>query len=97
METKDDLTDVLEYFMSNRTIFDRDILDLIDTKMSEKTRIILLPQQTKMLEDLLPMLPIDLKMTKETITNVLKQGYYAVEEKDQLNELRTMYGTLTKK
>ena len=92
METEENLTDVLEYFMSNRNIFDRDILDLIDTKMSEKTRITLLPQQTKMLEDVLYQLDPKLNNYK-TITNILKQGYYNVEDKVQLNNIRNMYQT----
>jgi len=29
----------------------------------------------------------------ETITNILKQGYYGYEDKQQLNEIRNMYQT----
>ena len=100
METKDDLMDVLEYYMDNKSNFSdllgKDILDLIDNKkstvepQSDMTRIILLPQQTKMLEDVLPTINPKLNNYK-TITNVLKQGYYEVGDKVQLNNIRNMY------
>ena len=102
METKDDFMDVLEYYMDNKSNFSdllgKDILELLDYQkstiepQSDMTRIILLPQQTKMLEDVLSTLNPKLK-NYETITNILKQGYYEVEDKEQLNEIRNMYQT----
>ena len=58
----------------------------------DNTPIILLKQQTKMLEDVLTTLNPKLK-NYETITNILRQGYYEVEDKEQLNEIRNMYQT----
>ena len=106
METKDDLMDVLEYYMDNKSNFTqmnaKDILELIDLTLDyqkstiepqlDNTPIILLKQQTKMLEDVLTTLNPKLK-NYETITNILKQGYYEVEDKEQLNEIRNMYQT----
>ena len=106
METKDDLMDVLEYYMDNKSNFSdllgKDILELLDYQKSTikhqsnyhggNTPIILLKQQTKMLEDVLTTLNPKLK-NYETITNILKQGYYEVEDKEQLNEIRNMYQT----
>jgi len=102
METKDDLMDVLEYYMDNKSNFSnmlgKDILELYDYQKStiepqlDNTPIILLKQQTKMLEDVLSTLNPKLK-NYETITNILKQGYYEVEDKEQLNEIRNMYQT----
>ena len=102
METKDDLMDVLEYYMDNKSNFSnmlgKDILELLDYQKStikpqlDNTPIILLKQQTKMLEDVLTTLNPKLK-NYETITNILKQGYYEVEDKEQLNEIRNMYQT----
>lgn len=106
METKDDLMDVLEYYMDNKSNFSdllgKDILELLDYQKSTikhqsnyhggNTPIILLKQQTKMLEDVLSTLNPKLK-NYETITNILKQGYYEVEDKEQLNEIRNMYQT----
>ena len=106
METKDDLMDVLEYYMDNKSNFTqmnaKDILELIDLTLDyqkstiepqlDNTPIILLKQQTKMLEDVLSTLNPKLK-NYETITNILKQGYYEVEDKEQLNEIRNMYQT----
>ena len=96
METKDDLMDVLEYYMDNKSNFidllGKDISELLDYQkstiepQSDMTRIILLPQQTKMLEDVLPTINPKLNNYK-TITNVLKQGYYEVGDKQQLNEI----------
>jgi hypothetical protein len=58
------------------------------------TPIILLKQQTKMLEDVLTTLnPEVYSHTLQTITNILKQGYYEVGDKQQLNEIRDMYQT----
>jgi len=103
METKDDLMDVLEYYMDIGGKF-KDIyvgekmLELLDYQKStikpqlDNTPIILLKQQTKMLEDVLTTLNPKLK-NYETITNILKQGYYEVEDKEQLNEIRNMYQT----
>ena len=102
METKDDLMDVLEYYMDNKSNFSnmlgKDILELLDYQRStikpqlDNTPIILLKQQTKMLEDVLITLNPKLK-NYETITNILKQGYYEVGDKEQLNEIRNMYQT----
>ena len=102
METKDDLMDVLEYYMDNKSNFSNmlgnDILELLDYQSStikpqlDNTPIILLKQQTKMLEDVLTTLNPKLK-NYETITNILKQGYYEVGDKEQLNEIRNMYQT----
>mgnify|MGYP003639230572 CR=1 FL=1 len=102
METKDDFMDVLEYYMDNKSNFSdllgKDILELLDYQKStikpqlDNTPIILLKQQTKMLEDVLTTLNPKLK-NYETITNILKQGYYEVEDKEQLNEIRNMYQT----
>ena len=106
METKDDFMDVLEYYMDNKSNFSdllgKDILELLDYQKSTikhqsnyhggNTPIILLKQQTKMLEDVLTTLSPKLK-NYETITNILKQGYYEVEDKEQLNEIRNMYQT----
>ena len=106
METKDDFMDVLEYYMNNKSNFSdllgKDILELLDYQKSTikhqsnyhggNTPIILLKQQTKMLEDVLSTLNPKLK-NYETITNILKQGYYEVEDKEQLNEIRNMYQT----
>jgi len=106
METKDDFMDVLEYYMDNKSNFSdllgKDILELLDYQKSTikhqsnyhggNTPIILLKQQTKMLEDVLSTLNPKLK-NYETITNILKQGYYEVEDKEQLNEIRNMYQT----
>ena len=102
METKDDLMDVLEYYMDNKSNFSdllgKDILELLDYQKStikpqlDNTPIILLKQQTKMLEDVLTTLNPKLK-NYETITNILKQGYYEVGDKQQLNEIRDMYQT----
>ena len=106
METKDDLMDVLEYYMDNKSNFTqmnaKDILELIDLTLDyqkstiepqlDNTPIILLKQQTKMLEDVLTTLNPKLK-NYETITNILRQGYYEVEDKEQLNEIRNMYQT----
>ena len=102
METKDDLMDVLEYYMDNKSNFSnmlgKDILELLDYQKStiepqlDNTPIILLKQQTKMLEDVLTTLNPKLK-NYETITNILRQGYYEVEDKEQLNEIRNMYQT----
>jgi len=102
METKDDLMDVLEYYMDNKSNFSnmlgKDILELLDYQRStikpqlDNTPIILLKQQTKMLEDVLTTLNPKLK-NYETITNILKQGYYEVDDKEQLNEIRNMYQT----
>lgn len=102
METKDDLMDVLEYYMDNKSNFSnmlgKDILELLDYQRStikpqlDNTPIILLKQQTKMLEDVLTTLNPKLK-NYETITNILKQGYYEVGDKEQLNEIRNMYQT----
>ena len=106
METKDDFMDVLEYYMDNKSNFSdllgKDILELLDYQKSTikhqsnyhggNTPIILLKQQTKMLEDVLTTLNPKLK-NYETITNILKQGYYEVEDKEQLNEIRNMYQT----
>ena len=106
METKDDLMDVLEYYMDNKSNFSdllgKDILELLDYQKSTikhqsnyhggNTPIILLKQQTKMLEDVLTTLNPKLK-NYETITNILKQGYYEVGDKVQLNEIRNMYQT----
>ena len=114
METKDDFMDVLEYYMDNKSNFSdllgKDILELLDYQKSTikhqsnyhggNTPIILLKQQTKMLEDVLTTLNPKLKNISsiqlknyETITNILKQGYYEVEDKEQLNEIRNMYQT----
>ena len=103
METKDDLMDVLEYYMDNKSNFSnmlgKDILELYDYQKStiepqlDNTPIILLKQQTKMLEDVLSTLNPKLK-NYETITNILKQGYYEVGDKQQLNEIRDMYQTM---
>ena len=110
METKDDLMDVLEYYMDNKSNFSnmlgKDILELYDYQKStiepqlDNTPIILLKQQTKMLEDVLTTLNPKLKNISsiqlknyETITNILKQGYYEVGDKQQLNEIRDMYQT----
>ena len=104
METKDDLMDVLEYYMDNKSNFSnmlgKDILELYDYQKStiepqlDNTPIILLKQQTKMLEDVLTTLRTDLySHTIQTITNILKQGYYEVGDKQQLNEIRDMYQT----
>ena len=104
METKDDLMDVLEYYMDNKSNFTqmnaKDILELIDLTLDyqkstiepqlDNTPIILLKQQTKMLEDVLPTINPKLNNYK-TITNVLKQGYYEVGDKVQLNNIRNMY------
>ena len=104
METKDDLMDVLEYYMDNKSNFSdllgKDILELLDYQKSTikhqsnyhggNTPIILLKQQTKMLEDVLSTLNPKLK-NYETITNILKQGYYEVGDKVQLNNIRNMY------
>jgi hypothetical protein len=106
METKDDFMDVLEYYMDNKSNFSdllgKDILELLDYQKSTikhqsnyhggNTPIILLKQQTKMLEDVLSTLNPKLK-NYETITNILRQGYYEVEDKEQLNEIRNMYQT----
>ena len=102
METKDDLMDVLEYYMDNKRNFSnmlgKDMLEYLDYHNStiepqlDNTPIILLKQQTKMLEDVLSTLNPKLK-NYETITNILKQGYYEVEDKEQLNEIRNMYQT----
>lgn len=106
METKDDFMDVLEYYMDNKSNFSdllgKDILELLDYQKSTikhqsnyhggNTPIILLKQQTKMLEDVLSTLNPKLK-NYETITNILKQGYYEVGDKEQLNEIRNMYQT----
>ena len=106
METKDDFMDVLEYYMDNKSNFSdllgKDMLELLDYQKSTikhqsnyhggNTPIILLKQQTKMLEDVLSTLNPKLK-NYETITNILKQGYYEVEDKEQLNEIRNMYQT----
>ena len=102
METKDDLMDVLEYYMDNKSNFidllGKDMLEYLDYQKStikpqlDNTPIILLKQQTKMLEDVLTTLNPKLK-NYETITNILKQGYYEVEDKEQLNEIRNMYQT----
>ena len=102
METKDDLMDVLEYYMDNKSNFidllGKDMLEYLDYQkstikpQSDMTRIILLPQQTKMLEDVLPTINPKLNNYK-TITNILKQGYYEVGDKVQLNEIRNMYQT----
>ena len=102
METKDDLMDVLEYYMDNKSNFidllGKDMLEYLDYQKStikpqlDNTPIILLKQQTKMLEDVLSTLNPKLK-NYETITNILKQGYYEVEDKEQLNEIRNMYQT----
>ena len=106
METKDDFMDVLEYYMDNKSNFSdllgKDILELLDYQKSTikhqsnyhggNTPIILLKQQTKMLEDVLTTLNPKLK-NYETITNILRQGYYEVEDKEQLNEIRNMYQT----
>ena len=102
METKDDLMDVLEYYMDNKSNFidllGKDILEFLDYQKStikpqlDNTPIILLKQQTKMLEDVLSTLNPKLK-NYETITNILKQGYYEVGDKEQLNEIRNMYQT----
>jgi|SouAtlMetagenome_1021521.scaffolds.fasta_scaffold30928_4 hypothetical protein len=108
METKDDLMDVLEYYMDNKSNFTqmnaKDILELIDLTLDyqkstiepqlDNTPIILLKQQTKMLEDVLTTLnPEVYSHTLQTITNILKQGYYEVGDKQQLNEIRDMYQT----
>tara|TARA_B110001469_G_scaffold1503_1_gene1665 strand:- start:140 stop:481 length:342 start_codon:yes stop_codon:yes gene_type:complete len=108
METKDDLMDVLEYYMDNKSNFTqmnaKDILELIDLTLDyqkstiepqlNNTPIILLKQQTKMLEDVLTTLnPEVYSHTLQTITNILKQGYYEVGDKQQLNEIRDMYQT----
>ena len=110
METKDDLMDVLEYYMDNKSNFidllGKDILEYLDYQKStikpqlDNTPIILLKQQTKMLEDVLTTLNPKLKNISsiqlknyETITNILRQGYYEVEDKEQLNEIRDMYQT----
>ena len=104
METKDDLMDVLEYYMDNKSNFSnmlgKDILELYDYQKStiepqlDNTPIILLKQQTKMLEDVLTTLnPEVYSHTLQTITNILKQGYYEVGDKQQLNEIRDMYQT----
>ena len=104
METKDDLMDVLEYYMDNKSNFSnmlgKDILELYDYQKStiepqlDNTPIILLKQQTKMLEDVLTTLRPDLySHTIQTITNILKRGYYEVGDKQQLNEIRDMYQT----
>jgi len=108
METKDDFMDVLEYYMDNKSNFSdllgKDILELLDYQKSTikhqsnyhggNTPIILLKQQTKMLEDVLTTLRPELySHTIQTITNILKQGYYEVEDKEQLNEIRNMYQT----
>ena len=104
METKDDLMDVLEYYMDNKSNFSnmlgKDILELYDYQKStiepqlNNTPIILLKQQTKMLEDVLTTLnPEVYSHTLQTITNILKQGYYEVGDKQQLNEIRDMYQT----
>ena len=104
METKDDLMDVLEYYMDNKSNFSdllgKDILELLDYQKStiepqlDNTPIILLKQQTKMLEDVLTTLnPEVYSHTLQTITNILKQGYYEVGDKQQLNEIRDMYQT----
>jgi hypothetical protein len=108
METKDDLMDVLEYYMDNKSNFTqmnaKDILELIDLTLDyqkstiepqlDNTPIILLKQQTKMLEDVLTTLnPEVYSYTLQTITNILKQGYYEVGDKQQLNEIRDMYQT----
>ena len=101
METKDDLMDVLEYYMDNKSNFSnmlgKDILELLDYQKStiepqlDNTPIILLKQQTKMLEDVLTTLnPEVYSHTLQTITNILKQGYYEVGDKQQLNEIRDM-------
>ena len=100
METKDDLMDVLEYYMDNKSNFSnmlgKDILELYDYQKStiepqlDNTPIILLKQQTKMLEDVLSTLNPKLNNYK-TITNILKQGYYEVGDKVQLNNIRNMY------
>jgi hypothetical protein len=106
METKDDFMDVLEYYMDNKSNFSdllgKDILEYLDYQKSTikhqsnyhggNTPIILLKQQTKMLEDVLSTLNPKLK-NYETITNILKQGYYEVGDKVQLNEIRNMYQT----
>ncbi len=102
METKDDFMDVLEYYMDNKSNFSdllgKDMLEYLDYQKStikpqlDNTPIILLKQQTKMLEDVLTTLNPKLK-NYETITNILKQGYYEVEDKEQLNEIRNMYQT----
>jgi hypothetical protein len=94
--------DVLEYYMDNKSNFSnmlgKDILELLDYQKStikpqlDNTPIILLKQQTKMLEDVLTTLNPKLK-NYETITNILRQGYYEVEDKEQLNEIRNMYQT----
>ena len=106
METKDDLMDVLEYYMDNKSNFTqmnaKDILELIDLTLDyqkstiepqlDNTPIILLKQQTKMLEDVLTTLnPEVYSHTLQTITNILKQGYYEVGDKVQLNNIRNMY------
>ena len=104
METKDDFMDVLEYYMDNKSNFSdllgKDILELLDYQKStikpqlDNTPIILLKQQTKMLEDVLTTLnPEVYSHTLQTITNILKQGYYEVGDKQQLNEIRDMYQT----
>ena len=108
METKDDLMDVLEYYMDNKSNFTqmnaKDILELIDLTLDyqkstiepqlDNTPIILLKQQTKMLEDVLTTWnPEVYSHTLQTITNILKQGYYEVGDKQQLNEIRDMYQT----
>jgi hypothetical protein len=104
METKDDLMDVLEYYMDTKSNFSnmigKDILELLDYQKStiepqlDNTPIILLKQQTKMLEDVLTTLnPEVYSHTLQTITNILKQGYYEVGDKQQLNEIRDMYQT----
>ena len=108
METKDDFMDVLEYYMDNKSNFTqmnaKDILELIDLTLDyqkstiepqlDNTPIILLKQQTKMLEDVLTTLnPEVYSHTLQTITNILKQGYYEVGDKQQLNEIRDMYQT----
>ena len=102
METKDDLMDVLEYYMDTKSNFSnmlgKDILELLDYQKStikpqlDNTPIILLKQQTKMLEDVL-LNPEVYSHTLQTITNILKQGYYEVGDKQQLNEIRDMYQT----
>ena len=93
-----------EYYMDNKSNFSdllgKDILELLDyqkstiTPQSDATRIILLPQHTQMLEDVLTTLtPEVYSYTLQTITNILKQGYYEVGDKQQLNEIRDMYQT----
>lgn len=101
METKDDLMDVLEYYMDNKSNFidllGKDMLEYLDYQKStikpqlDNTPIILLKQQTKMLEDVLTTWnPEVYSHTLQTITNILKQGYYEVGDKQQLNEIRDM-------